>query len=155
MGFLHSQSASQPVTQHSTDASSYIHLTTVYSVVSDVWIADQWPGTANPLNFIQTTWGIGSVGVNDARNCRPPRFWTWQGTAPSLTIISRLPAPACDASTTPASPPDYSECHRNQQSTSDGPMPVFVQTILICDFSSTNILLCLDPRFITAKCVFI
>jgi len=64
-----------------------------------VRICSTRPGTANPLNFIQTTWGIGSTGVNDARNCRPPRFWTWQGTAPSFTMISRLPAPACDAST--------------------------------------------------------
>ena len=57
------------------------------------------PGTANPLNFIQTTCGTGSAGVNEARNCRPPRLCTWHGTAPSLTMISRLPAPAADAST--------------------------------------------------------
>jgi len=80
-------------------ATSLVNSSTPYSFLTTRTLTSRLPGTANPLNFIQTTWGIGSVGVKEARNCRPPRFWTWQGTAPSFTMISRLPVPACDAST--------------------------------------------------------
>ena len=57
------------------------------------------PGTSLPLNFIWIRWVIASLGINEAWNCRLPRFCTLQGIVPSLTIISRFPDPAWAAST--------------------------------------------------------